>query len=381
MDSNKNLGLYVHIPFCKSRCNYCGFYSVAQIPNDRFISALIKEIEIKSRSFKERKCDTLYFGGGTPSSLSIKQLKNIVQAIKESFDISEDAEVTMEMNPSDMDDEYIEKTLEMGINRISVGVQNNHDRLLKQIGRNHSAAGAERAVKRAFRKGYRNISIDLMSELPGQSVRSFENTLKWAVHLPIVHMSIYSLIIEPKTRFAQLAEKGILQRPTENESWEMYQDMCRILPHYGFERYEISSFARNKYESRHNRKYWKLDDYLGFGPSACSRIGKKRIENLPGVHFYEKELTINHQVPQEITVLSEKEEMEEFCFLGLRMKKGINKNAFKRRYEKNIHDIYDETIKKLIEKKLLEETEEHIFMTYKGTALGNYVFEQFLFDK
>lgn len=152
MDSNKNLGLYVHIPFCKSRCNYCGFYSVAQIPNDRFISALIKEIEIKSRGFKERKCDTLYFGGGTPSSLSVNRLKNIVQAIKESFDISEDAEITMEMNPSDMDDEYIEKTLEMGINRISVGVQNNHDRLLKQIGRNHSAAGAERAVKRAFRK-------------------------------------------------------------------------------------------------------------------------------------------------------------------------------------------------------------------------------------
>lgn len=381
MDKQKTLGLYIHIPFCKSRCPYCGFYSVAQTPDDRFISAMIKEIQIESGYFKNRQCDTLYFGGGTPSSLSIEQLAMIVQALKESFDIAANAEITMEMNPSDMSDEYIEKTLEMGINRISVGVQSNHDRLLKKIGRKHSAAEAESAVRRAFHKGYRNISIDLMSELPGQSAKDFEGTLKWAVHLPVTHMSVYSLIIEEKTGFARMNEKGILQRPTENESWEMYQDMCRILPHYGFARYEISSFARKGHESVHNQKYWKLEDYLGLGPAACSRIGRKRIENLQGLRNYEKEIMINGQVPKEVTVLSEKEEMEEFCFLGLRMKNGINKKGFKKKYGQDIHDIYDGTIRALVEKKLLEETEEDIFMTYKGTALGNYVFQQFLLDK
>ena len=244
----------------------------------------------------------------------------------------------------------------------------------------HTATEAEKSVKKAFKKGYKNISIDLMSELPGQSARDFRNTLKWAVHLPVTHMSVYSLILEEGTLFWQLAEKGMLQRPDENESWTMYQDMCRILPHYGFERYEISGFARKGYESKHNYKYWTLNDYLGMGPAACSRIGMKRIENLPGVRLYEKEMIADQRGPSKTIVLSQEEEMEEFCFLGLRMKSGIDKAAFQKRYGKNIHDIYDEVIEKLIKEKLLIETEERLFMTYKGTALGNYVFEKFILD-
>ena len=254
----KNLGIYLHIPFCRSRCGYCGFYSIGRKPTDRFIEALRKEIEKKSLSFKDRLCDTLYLGGGTPSSLSSKQLEEIIGTLRQHFSVSKDAEITMEMNPCDMNEAYLKRAYDLGINRISVGIQSHDDTLLKAIGRLHTAKEAEKAVKRAYRLGFHNISIDLMYELPGQTVKDFEKSILWAVHLPVNHMSIYSLILEEGTRFSQLAEKGKLPRPSEEESWAMYQAMCRMLPHYGLERYEISSFARKGYRSRHNQKYWEL---------------------------------------------------------------------------------------------------------------------------
>lgn len=378
MTDQKSLGIYIHIPFCRSRCAYCGFYSIERNPSERFVDALIKEIQTKSESFSRRPCDTLYFGGGTPSVLSSSQIERIMNALRYYFYIRQDAEITMEMNPCDMNQEYLAHSYELGINRLSVGVQSRNDSLLQEIGRRHSSWEAKKAIQNARKAGFTNISIDLMCELPGQRVEDFRKTLYWAVYLPITHVSVYSLIIEEGTQFYQRMQKGTLSRPDENESWSMYQDMCRILPHYGFGRYEISSFARKGYQSRHNRKYWTLDDYLGLGPAACSRIGHERRENLPGVRLYEKNWLSGDMGAEEIQTLSEAEEMEEFCFLGLRQTEGIDKNRFQERFGRDIHEVYSAVIERLWRQKFLRETETHLFLTYQGMAHGNYAFEQFL---
>lgn len=375
-----DLGIYIHIPFCRSRCDYCGFYSVGRKPSDRFVQALTKEIEKKAPAFTGRLCDTIYFGGGTPSSLSAAQLSEIFGALRQYFRISKDAEITLEMNPCDMSEDYLSAAKVLGVNRLSVGIQSHDDRLLRAIGRLHTAKEAKDAVKRAYRLGFHNISVDLMYELPGQSVSDFEKSIRWAMHLPVNHMSIYSLILEEGTRMAQLAEKGLLSRPTEEESWAMYQAMCRLLPHYGMERYEISSFARKGYRSRHNQKYWELSDYIGFGPAACSRIGRERRENLPGVGLYEKELLSGNLPNEDVEHLTDKDEMEEYCFLHLRMKEGIPLEDFRRRYGEDIGYWYGDAVKMLKARKLLTEKNGHLALTYKGAALGNFVFEQFLRD-
>lgn len=372
------LGLYFHIPFCRSRCDYCGFYSIGMKPDDRFIHALSLEIQRRSAFFKDRIVDTIYLGGGTPSTLTSSQLEKLFKEIRTNFRIAEDAEITMELNPCDMTKEYMESVRQVGVNRISVGVQSHQDFLLKKIGRLHNAKEAEKAIRSAYQMGFHNISVDLMYELPGQSVSDFEESLKWAVHLPISHISVYSLIIEERTRFQQLYEKGILERPSEEESWAMYQAMCRFLPHYGFERYEVSSFARNGKRSSHNKKYWELDDYLGMGPGASSRIGHERFTNVPGVRLYERELILGNLPKMEVEDLSKEEEIEEYCFLHLRMKEGIAMSKYKERFGEEITKRYGAKIEFLKKKKLLQEEGDFLSLTYKGFALGNYVFEQFL---
>lgn len=371
------LGLYLHIPYCRSRCAYCGFYSNAQLPPDAFVEALLAEMKQKSPRFRQT-VDTVYLGGGTPSALTGDQLGRLFAGVRAFFRVADDAEITMEMNPCDMTEAYLAAARSFGVNRLSVGVQSRDDRLLRAIGRRHTASEAERAVKRAYRMGFHNISVDLMYELPGQSPRDFERTLLWAVHLPVQHLSVYSLILEEGTLLAQRAEQGRLPRPTEGESWAMYQAMCRIPPHYGFARYEISSFARPGFASRHNTKYWRLDEYLGLGPAACSRIGRERWQVLPGTRRYIRELLAGREAPMERTVLSEAEEMEEYCFLHLRQRGGIPREDFVRRYGAPVERWYEEALTSLKKENLLAEADGHIFLTYRGVALGNTVFEAFL---
>ena len=373
-----DIGLYIHIPYCVSRCRYCGFYSTTGAPTESYIDALLKEAAMRKKEIGERMASTVYLGGGTPSRLPVSFLARLLQGLAEIFPFATDAEITMEMNPSDMSAAYLSAARAIGVNRLSVGVQSFDDRLLAAIGRRHTAAEAKAAVRRAYRAGFSNISIDLMYELPGQSVRDFEKSLLRAAHLPITHISVYSLILEEGTPFARLAEKGKLPRPTEEESFAMYRAMERILPHYGFARYEISSFARNGAVSRHNRKYWKLDEYLGLGPAASSRIGHARTTNRPDLPSYLAALQKGERPPADIEPLTCKEEMEEYCFLHLRMREGIDKKEYATRYGEPIEAKYGAVICDLKGKGLLKETENRIFLTKRGVALGNTVFEAFL---
>lgn len=372
------LGLYIHVPFCRSRCRYCGFYSAAAMPGASFIAALLREMEMYAADFKNVSVDTVYFGGGTPSQLSSAQLAKIFAGLRKNFSISETAEITMEMNPCDMTEAYLANALACGVNRLSVGVQAKQDFLLRAIGRLHTAKEAERAVRLAHRTGFQNISVDLMYELPRQTPADFTASLRWVMHLPITHLSVYSLILEEGTAFTRLAAAGKLPRPTEAESWAMYQAMCRVPPHYGFHRYEISSFARAGYESRHNEKYWRLDPYLGLGPAAASRVGRRRFTNRPGTRRYERALLMGEPAPKEIENLSEADEMEEYCFLHLRMARGIPLADFSSRYGAPITKWYGEKISWLKKNRLLTEADGHLFLTPRGMAMGNTVFEQFL---
>lgn len=371
------LGLYIHIPYCRSRCAYCGFYSAAAVPTDNYVEALLREMAQESVRYA-MKVDTVYLGGGTPSALTAAQLARLMDGVRRYFAVERDAEITMEMNPCDMTGEYLAAARDLGVNRLSVGVQSHDDRLLRAIGRRHTAAEAEAAVRRAFRIGFRNISIDLMYELPGQTAEDFARSLRWAMHLPVQHLSIYSLILEEGTQMEQLARRGALPRPTEEESWAMYQAMCRIPPHYGFERYEISSFARRGFRSRHNEKYWRLDPYLGLGPAACSRIGRARWQVLPGTHRYIHALLSGGEAPSEREELTEAEEMEEYCFLHLRMREGILRADFAARYGASIETWYGEELRRLKEEKLLRDEDGRLALTARGAALGNTVFEAFL---
>ncbi len=373
-----DIGLYLHIPFCVSRCRYCGFYSTTGAPTEAYIDALLQEAAMRKEEIGKRSADTVYLGGGTPSGIPVSFLARLLEGLNEIFPFATGAEITMEMNPSDMSADYLSAVRALGVNRLSVGVQSFDDRLLAAIGRRHTAAEAKAAVRRAHRAGFRNISIDLMYELPGQSVRDFERSLLRAAHLPITHISVYSLILEEGTPFARLAEKGKLPRPTEEESFAMYRAMERILPHYGFRRYEIASFARDGAVSKHNRKYWKLDEYLGLGPAASSRIGRARMTNRPDLAAYLSALKSGVLPPVDIEPLTREEEMEEYCFLGLRMREGIDKNEYTARYGESIEARYGAVIRDLTKKGLLQETVEKISLTKRGVALGNTVFEEFL---
>lgn len=322
--------------------------------------------------------DTVYIGGGTPSTMGAGDAAFLMDRIRQIFSVSSGAEITMEMNPCDMTPEFLEKTRRLGINRISIGIQAFQDDLLKKIGRRHTAAEGMQAVKRAWKAGYRNISIDLMYDLPGQSPEDFRRSLEKAVHLPITHLSVYSLIIEEGTPFDRWNRMGKLLRPAEEDSWRMYQMMCRILPHYGFGRYEISSFARPGFQSVHNKKYWTGRPWLGIGPSAVSFMKGERWKNISSLKRYEECLTEGKQPDREREILTAAERMEEYCFLHLRMTEGIPRTAFESLFGHPPETWYRQQIQFLLQAGLLEEKENFLRMTPRGMALGNFVFEQFI---
>lgn len=373
-------GLYIHIPFCRSRCQYCGFYSETRCCTDAYVKAAVREMELRSTDGAPYLFDTVYFGGGTPSCLSPGQTEELLSEARKWFPVSDHAEITMEMNPCDMSDPWLRNIYGLGVNRISVGVQSQRDDLLIRIGRRHTAAEARSAVRRAFRTGFHNISIDLMYDLPGQTPRDFRKALQTAAHLPITHISVYSLILEEGTPFWRQRERGHLRLPPEEESWVMYQDMCRIPAQYGFRRYEISSFARPGYESAHNQKYWRMDPYIGIGPSAHSNVGDLRWGNSPDLAAYMKTLSDGALPPHEKRVLTEKSRMEEYCFLHLRMTEGIGAEDFQNSFGHPLAYWYGNTISRLESENLIRRDSGRVFLTYKGMALGNLVFEQFLQD-
>ena len=317
-------GLYIHIPFCRKACNYCNFHfstSLNQI--NEMVSSIVKEMEMRAKEIDE-EINTIYFGGGTPSLLHIGLLETLMNAAREHYNINDQAEITLEANPDDIDLEKAEAWKTLGINRFSIGIQSFADENLKWMNRAHNAKQSITAVDIIKQTGFQNYSIDLIYGTPGQSMEGWIKDLRTAFELGVPHLSCYALTVEEKTALNSLIKKGELPEINQDEQAERFEALMQLSADAGYHHYEISNFALTGYESKHNSAYWEGAVYLGFGPSAHSFDGVKRKWNISNNNAYIKSLT-NHLLPHKEETLSKKDVLNEYIMTALRQSKGIEK--------------------------------------------------------
>lgn len=371
---------YLHIPFCHHICHYCDFNKVffKNQPVMPYLEKMRDEMKQTVERYPANDLKTIFVGGGTPTALDEKQLTYFLEAIHESFPVHDVKEFTFEANPNELTEEKLRILHAYGVDRLSIGVQTFNEQLLEKIGRVHSNQQAFQAVDEARKIGFRNISLDLMYSLPGQTISDFKETLDIAFSLDVEHISAYSLIIEPKTVFYNLMNKGKLRVPSQEDEAFMYEMLMDEMDKHGYSQYEISNFARSGYESLHNLTYWNNNDYYGIGAGAHSYIDGIRRSNIAPLKKYMQAVTeTNHAYLDEISV-SKVERMEEEMFLGLRKTNGVNKASFYEKYKVEMNDVFSEPIKEYTNKGLLEQTESSLRLTKKGRFLGNEVFQAFI---
>lgn len=372
-----SIGLYIHIPFCKSKCAYCDFNSYINLKLIPIYLHCLQE-EMKYYRHKNFNIKTVYIGGGTPTILSLKKLEILLNSIKTNFDLSHVKEFTIEANPGTLTEEKLLLLKSFGVNRLSIGLQASQDKLLKVMNRIHTKAEFEKNFKIARKVGFDNINIDIIFGLPYQSRKDFKNTLKYLVKLSPEHISSYSLSVEEGTKFYDLLKKEKLPLPTEEEERAMYHFAVNFLKKSGYEHYEISNFSKQNRRSIHNMIYWNDESYLGLGAGSHSYIKNKRFCNIESLKGYIKAV-ISGRIPlYNIERLSKKDHQSEFCFMRLRLIEGLEKSDFYLEFGKDIHDVYGTIIQNLKEQGLLLENGRFIKLTTKGLDFANNVFMEFL---
>ena len=380
-----DLMLYVHIPFCVRKCHYCDFLSGAYSEQIRkqYLKALRREIQVRCadvRGLQEREVTSIFIGGGTPSVLLPEEMAAIMETIKNSMEISENAEISMECNPGTTDLAKLKGYRELGINRLSIGLQSVDNAELRLLGRIHTWEEFLQTYRNAYEAGFENVSLDLMSALPGQTVEAWECTLNTVLALnPLPkHISAYSLILEEGTKFYEWERAGRFQGelalPTEEADREMVALTERVLGKYGFRKYEISNYAKPGYECRHNTGYWLRRDYLGLGIGAASLIGDYRYHNTERLEDYLKDPLGDREEQR----LAPEDKMEETMFLGLRLCNGVSKENFEKTFGIKLQEIYGEVISKNMKDGLLIEEGDRLRLTARGMDVSNYVMAQFL---
>jgi oxygen-independent coproporphyrinogen-3 oxidase len=372
----KETSLYIHIPFCKQKCLYCDFpsYSGREKFMEEYIEALNKEILKKADKYK---INSIFIGGGTPSYLNYPSLESLLITLNK-LKLKEELEFTMECNPGTLSREKLELMKKYNVNRISMGLQSTKDSILKEIGRIHSYEEFKNNYFLAREIGFNNINVDLMFGLPKQKNQDWKDSLEEIAKLEPDHISAYSLIIEEGTVFYNLYEQDKLELPEEDKEREMYLATKEILNKYGYHQYEISNYSKKEKECFHNKVYWKCNEYLGLGVSASSFIDKKRIKNIDDIQKYIWKINNNESVIEEIHINDIEDDMEEFMFMGLRMIDGISIKEFKKRFNKDINEVYRAVIEKNIKKELLIYNSERLFLSEKGIELSNYVMSDFI---
>ena len=365
----KSLGIYIHIPFCVCKCKYCDFLSgpAGKDVQKKYVEMLLKEIEQYKEVLKNNCTDTIFLGGGTPSILGGEDIVRIMEKLYAAGNISETAEISIEANPGTVTEEKLLLWKKVGINRISFGLQSADNEELKCLGRIHTWEEFKENFHLARKCGFENINVDLMSALPGQTVKTWKETMKKVVSLKPEHISAYSLIIEEGTPFYALYADHPELLPTEEEEREMYYETKAFFASKGYERYEISNYAKPGYECRHNLSYWERVDYLGLGLGAASLLGNVRKSNQTELSEY---LKGNYKGEEER--LSEVNAMEEYFFLGLREMKGVDWTPYQVQYEK--------TVQKLVTEGLIEQEGDYIRLTELGIDVSNYVLAEFLVE-
>lgn len=379
------LELYVHIPFCIRKCQYCDFLSGPSSKEERreYVTELCQKIRTYKKLAGSYHVVSIFIGGGTPSILEAEQITVIFEAIRDTFVVDEGAEITVEMNPGTVTEEKLTAYRQAGINRLSIGLQSTKDEELRILGRIHTYEEFLDTYRLAREKGFGNINVDLMSAIPGQTVEGWEDTLRKVVKLGPEHISAYSLIIEEGTPFYEIYVKGrageelsgkvVKEReevnlcagrlPDEEEERQMYRQTKEILKEYGYHRYEISNYALPGYECRHNLGYWNRTEYLGIGTGAASLMENRRWD-----------------YGEEPVVLSMREQMEEYMFLGLRKTQGVSKTKFADEFGRRMDTVYGEVLEKMYGMRLMEENDDFVRLTERGIDVSNAVMCEFLLE-
>lgn len=378
MIKNNEIGVYVHIPFCKKKCDYCDFISYCN--KDNLIEDYVQAVkaEIQSQNIKP-EITTIYIGGGTPSYIDSKYIIEILEKIKEK-NVSSNAEITIEVNPGTVTKEKLEDYIKSGINRISIGLQTTNDELLKQIGRIHNFTQFLETYKLAKKVGFKNINVDLMLGLPNQRIKDLKESLEQIIKLKPKHISVYSLIVEDGTPIANKIEKGEMQLPDEELERNMYWFVKNTLELNGFIHYEISNFAKKGYESKHNLNCWNQKEYIGIGASAHSYRDITRYSNTENIEEYIENVNNGNFNRNKIIheVQKEDDAKKEFMLLGLRKIKGVDINQFKNKFGDNPIYLFRNELKKLTDERLLMIDNNNIRLTNKGLDLANLVWEEFI---
>lgn len=401
------LEIYIHIPFCVKKCDYCDFLSApADLETkEKYVEALINEIKLNKNKMSEYVVDTVFIGGGTPSLLEENQISKIMSVLRDNCNMSENPEITIECNPGTITESKLWKYKKSGINRISFGLQSANDEELKSIGRIHNYAGFLESYNLARKCGFDNINVDLMSALPGQTLKSYEETLNKVVRLEPEHISAYSLIVEENTlmyyRVKKAQIKGINILPDEESERKMYYLTNNILRSNGYRKYEISNYSKPGKECKHNIGYWQRKEYLGFGIGAASLYKENRYNNISDINKYievltnnikensinnvgnssevENQVNILNSIVKNLQQLTERDRMEEFMFLGLRMMEGVSMEKFERYFGKPYMEVYGKVQKRMEDKRFLINDNGYVKLTEFGIDLSNYVMSEFLF--
>ncbi len=369
-----NLGIYIHIPFCKSKCSYCDFLSFVPKSEDeknRYVDYLIKEIGLYSKLYGKRCVDSIYFGGGTPSLIGTKNVNRIMEAIYSGFNVLDHSENTLEINPGTTDEHLYKEIYKTGINRASLGIQTSDDRIIKTLNRTSSFKDFLKAVNELKDSGIKNISADLMLSLPGNTEERELKDAKLISELGINHISAYSLIVHENTPIYEDIKNKKLILPSEDEERKSYHDLSNFLSEIGYERYEISNFAKSGFESRHNKKYWNLDEYLAFGIGASAFIEGERRKNFSNLKYYYEALD-RKELPYRVEyVLDLSDKMSEYSFLNIRTKDGISLEKFNERFNREFFDVFN--LEKHCDSGLIKIEKGHVVLTEKGMDLSNLV--------
>lgn len=375
---NNLAGIYLHIPFCKSKCAYCDFYSVATIRSkQQFVKALCKEIELRKEYLENDTVQTIYFGGGTPSMLDIKEIDKLLNILYKYFSIEKSNEITLEANPDDLSEDYLKELKSLDVNRLSIGIQSFIPDDLILMKRRHTAEQAERAVKMAQDQGFKNISVDLIYGLPNLSMHSWQQNIEKVLSLNIQHISAYHLTIEPNTLFYKFYQNGKINLPTENDSLDQFKKLKELTSKKGFVHYEISNFAKDGSISLHNTNYWMDVKYLGLGPSAHSYNLTSREWNISNIRTYMDGI-FQGQIEKETEILSKNEKYNDFVITSLRTMWGLNTEKLQEKYGNTYLNNFISRSQKYIEQKLMAKNKQNYFLTDQGIFISDHIMQDFL---
>ena len=372
-------GIYIHIPFCKSKCIYCDFYSKTETSQiQSFVNSACKEIEIRKNYISTRNIETIYFGGGTPSFLQIDDLKQIIDKIYQIFDVSENCEITLEANPDDLNLEFIQELKTTKINRISLGIQSFNDDELLFLNRRHNAENAILAVRNLQKNAFKNISVDLIYGLPNSTIETWKKSIETAISLNIQHISAYHLTYEKGTKLYKLLNSKTISTIDEELSLEQFKLLINLLKNNNFEHYEISNFAKKDFHSKHNSSYWKQVEYLGIGPSAHSYNKISRQWNVSNISKYISGIEIEN-LDFEIEYLSTQDNYNDYIITSLRTSAGCDLNFIKNNFEPKFIQHFEKNIEQFLKLNLVQKTKSTFRLTEKGIFISDRIFGDLIF--